>query len=246
LPSDNFHRSCLLTVFLVMAFILLPMRAGAQTPEQFSQVMNRMNQSYGSDYNLLNGRQYYLVYSSDSEPYLISGQSQPGRLVIRGVVYDGVPINYDLYQQVVILQFIGLGGEIRYLALNRELVDEFVLNGQLFRKVSFDGVEESYAQVIPAGTLRFLITYKKDLNFSPSALATPYHYSKTKKRIFLQSSGSMDPVGSRSSFLGHFNESERPRVKQYMKNERIRIHRASDSQLQALLEYCDQHGEGQE
>jgi len=246
LPPDERYRPLRMAILLVMLMTLLPRWSGAQTSEQVALARISFDQTYGSDYNLLNGRQYYQIYSSDSDPYLNAGLSRPGKVVIQGVTYEGILINYDLYQQVVILQYIGYGGEIRYLTMNRELVDEFELDGQLFRKAVFEGTGESYAQVIPSETRRFLITFRKELNFSPSSLATPYHYGKQKKRIFLEASGTKYPVGSRSSFLKTFDENERPAVMQYLKREKIRFHRATDSKLLGLLQYCDQLEGGKE
>jgi len=210
---------------------------------EFLEVKQRYDVIHGSDYNLLNGRQYYLLYSNTSHPFLNTELARTGKVVLSGVVYDGIPINYDLYQQVVILQYISNTGEIRYLVLNKEFLEEFRLDGKVFRKAGPPG-EEEYAQVIEAGTLRLLIFWNRNMHYTASMNQTPYRYSDPSKKIFLEKNGVLQPVNSGSSFLSHFSEAQKSAVRQYMRQERIRIKRASDLQLQKLLEYSARLEEG--
>ena len=240
MPSGFIHRTllfvCLLAVQLVWSFT----NSLGQTAEELQQVEERFDHTYGSDYNLLNGRQYHLYYSSTSHPFLNSDQIRPGGVVLNGVVYKDIPINYDLYQQVLILQYIvSHTGETRYLVLNREFVDEFSLDGKIFRKVSFPGEKARYGQVIRADSLCFLIRWNKNMNFSASVNETPYRYSDQSRHLFLDDSGSLHKVGSRSSFLDCFEDPHRTLIRQYMKEERIRLRHASDFQLEKLLEFCN-------
>ncbi len=94
-----------------------------ETREEFYQIREHFDRSYGSDYNLLNGRKYYLPYSSVSHPFLNSDQYRPGSLLIKGKRYFGVLINYDIYQQQVILQYINYLGQVEQLILTAETID---------------------------------------------------------------------------------------------------------------------------
>ncbi|MGW8314936.1 MAG: hypothetical protein ACWGNV_04990 [Bacteroidales bacterium] len=239
------HRIFLLILATMGSVIFFPSVARAQNTEQVRDIRNYFDRSYGSDYNLLNGRRYYLYYSSNSHPFLSSEQSQPGDLILGGIPYHGVPINYDLYQQELLLQYISQSGETRQVILNSEQVDEFVLEGKVFRKISFEGRDRGYAQVIRADELEFYIFYSKKLNYTPSMNTTPYHYTKLAKHIYLERDGTAEPVGSRGTFLQQFDPGNRQAIKQYMKQQRIRLKKASDDALTGLLRFCDQlEGEG--
>lgn len=231
---------CLLTVQVTSPIT----SSFGQTTKEFLQVRERFDRTYGPDYNLLNGRQYHLYYSSSSHPFFDSDQIRQGQVVLNGVVYEGIPINYDLYQQALILQYISHIGETRYLVLNREFVDEFHLDGKIFRKESFPGEKARYAQVIEADTLRFVIRWNKNMNFSGSVNETPYRYSNQSKLMFLGGTDTLHKVGSRSSFIEWFEDPQRTLIKQYMKEERIHLRHASDIELEKLLQFCNHPGEG--
>lgn len=240
LPSGFIHRFWLFFSLLVIQVMWSSLLSFGQGQQELLQVRERFDRAYGSDYNLLNGRQYTLFYSSISDPFLNGEQARPGRLVLNGAAYEGVPINYDLYQQAVILQFISHTGEIRYLVLNRDAVDEFALDGKMFSKASLSGEAEQYVQVIEKGSRRFIISWRKDMNYGAFVNRTPYTYNKALKRIYLENQGGAPyPVRSRSSFLVPFSEDHRAEIRHYLRKERIRFKSATDRQLEKLLEYCN-------
>lgn len=239
------HRIFLLILATMGLFNCYPSGVQAQTTEQVREIRNYFDRSYGSDYNLLNGRRYYLYYSSNSHPFLFSDQSLPGDLILGGIPYHGVPINYDLYQQELLLQYISQSGETRHVILNMEQVDEFVLDRKVFHKISLEGRDRGYAQVLRADDLGFYIFFSKKLNETPSMNTTPYHYTKLAKHIYLEREGTAEPVGSRGSFLQQFDPGDRQAIKQYMRQHHIRLKKASDDALTGLLRFCDQmEGEG--
>ncbi len=234
------HRKILLILALFIYALGIPSGAWAQTEEQVREARAYFDRLYGSDFNLLNGRRYYLYYSSNSHPFLETEQSRPGDLVLGGISYRGVPINYDLYQQVVILQYISHSGETRHVILNRELVDGFVLDQKVFSKVPLVGKDRGYTQVIRAGRLGFYIDYSKKLNYTPSVNTTPYHYTKLARRLYLDREGAVLPVGSRGSFVQAFEPGSRQAIRQFMRQQHIRLRSASDGALTLLLQFCNQ------
>lgn len=234
------HRNVLLILAMIAPLFCFPSSLVAQTAEQVREIRATFDRSYGSDYNLLNGRQYYLYYSSNSHPFLYSDQSRPGDLILGGISYQGVPLNYDLYQQEVILQYISHSGESRHVILNSEMVEEFVLVNKVFRKVALEGRDPGYAQVIGSGGLRFYVFFSKKMNEIPSMNTTPYHYTRLARHIFLERKGSATPVSSRGSFLQQFEPGIRQDIKQYMRQQHIRLRKASDAVLTGLLQFCSQ------
>jgi hypothetical protein len=154
------------------------------------------------------------------------------------MTYHGVPINYDLYQQEVILQYISHSGETRYVILNNEQVEEFVLDQKVFRKIFLEGRDGGYGQVLRANELGLYIFFNKKLNETPSMNTTPYHYTKLSKRFYLEINGSTVQVGSRGSFIKQFEPDNRKEIRQYMRQHHIRLKKASDDALRGLLQFC--------
>lgn len=236
--SETPHRINLLILATMVASVFIPSEIYAQPAEKVQEIRNYFDRSYGSDFNLLNGRRYYLYYSSNSHPFLTTDQSRPGELILDGMAYHGVPINYDLYQQEVILQYISHSGETRYVILNSEQVQEFVLDQKIFRNISLEGRDLGYGQVLRANELGFYIFFNKKLNETPSMNTTPYHYTKLSKRFYLEMNGSTAQVGSRGSFIQQFAPGDRKAIRQYMRQHHIRLNKASDEALRGLLQFC--------
>ena len=104
----------------------------------FHELKENFDLLNGPDYNLLNGRQYYLPYSGTSHPYLNTDHYRPGSLLLNGEAYEGVTINYDIVDQQVILQHPGgNSGQETNVLLNTEFIDYFKIDGLTFRKMSF-------------------------------------------------------------------------------------------------------------
>ncbi len=244
MPQGFHHRIRLFISFLILQGTCSYVAVSGQSGIDVRLVKEHFDRSYGPDYNLVNGRQYKLNYSITSHPFFNAELPRLGRVVVNGMIYDALPINYDLYQQVLIAQHISPVIGTNYLVLNIEFVDEFMLDGKLFRKVILPGEKTRYAQVIESDSQRFVIFWKKNMNFSGSMNETPYRYSEQMRRIFLEDGHLLAAAGSKSAFLTRYNDSQRPLIRQYMRDRHIRIRTASDAQLMGLLEYCGQLSEG--
>ena len=124
-----------LTLLLALLFTPIKAQLESDREEEYHQAKSRFNRSYGSDFNLLNGRQYYLLYSSVSHPFLYSDEYRPESLRLKGVPYEGIPINYDIYKQQLILRYSNYSGEAKHIVINEEFIDGFTLNNKEFQRL---------------------------------------------------------------------------------------------------------------
>lgn len=196
------------------------------------------NRSYGSDYNLLNGRQYNLLYSSVSHPFFNSDRYRPGTLVLNTASYAGIPINYDIYKQQVVLQYTTYTGQPNQLVLNPELLDRFGLDGKEFIKLTFPGTGSSFYQVVRSGEISCYLHWEKKLFQSSTSSNTPYKYTKQFRKVYVVKEGQLFPVGNRASFTGLFDKVHEKEISRYLRREKIRLGKASDQSLGLLMDYC--------
>ena len=178
---------CLLT-FLVSG---LNAQVNDQSEKDFYLLKDYFNRSYGVDHNLLNGRQYHLVYSSVSHPFYNTDQYTAGSLLLNGVNYEDIPINYDIYKQELILQYTTYSGQSRMLVLTRELIDRFTLEEKIFRRMSFPETGARFFQVVSSGEISCYIYWEKKLAYSPSSFSTSYNYNKASRRVYFFKSGQL-------------------------------------------------------
>jgi hypothetical protein len=206
--------------------------------KEFYELKENFDHLNGPDYNLLNGRQYYLPYSGISHPYFNTDRYRPGSLLLNGEAYDSVTINYDISDQQVILQYPGISGQNIKVVLNRELIDHFKIDGKTFRKMSFPETGSSFFQVVSSGDISCFLRWEKRLNRSSYSGNTSYKYSKQSREIYLQKGGQLYVVRSRSSFTGIFDEAYQEEIKGFLRREKIRFRNASDEKLGDLMNFC--------
>jgi len=202
---------------------------------ELKEYFDRLN---GPDYNLLNGRQYELLNSGLSHPYFNTDRYRPGSLLLNGEAYDSITINYDIFDQEVILQVPGNSGLNLKVILNRELIDHFQIDGLTFRLRSFPETGSSFFQVVGSGDISCFLRWKKTLYRSTYSGKTSYKYSKQSREIWLQREGRLYAVRSRSSFTSLFDEAFQKEIKGFLRREKIRFRNASDEKLGDLMNYC--------
>jgi hypothetical protein len=207
--------------------------------KEFYELKENFDHLNGPDYNLLNGRQYDLLNSGESHPYFNTDRYRSGSLLLNGEAYDSVTINYDIFDQQVILQYPGsISGQDLKVILNRELIDYFKIDGETFRKMSLPETGSSFFQVVSSGDISCFLRWEKRLNRSIYSGNTSYKYSKQSREIYLQKGGELYAVRSRSSFTGMFDEAYRKEIKGFLRREKIRFRNASDEKLGDLMNFC--------
>ncbi|GAH52909.1 unnamed protein product [marine sediment metagenome] len=74
------------------------------TDAAFNEWKEFFDQSYGADYELVNGVKYeYLFFISSGHPFLGEDRFYTGYAVINGRQYPDLKIKYDIYIQRIIL-----------------------------------------------------------------------------------------------------------------------------------------------
>ena len=232
------YHSIYLTCLVALLFGAVNAQVITKAEKTFLETKSYFDRSYGTNFNLLNGRQYYLVYSSNSHPFLYSDQYCPENLWINEVSYEGIPINYDIYTQKLILQYTSYSGETRQLILNEELIDRFFLNGKDFRRLSFPETGFRYFQVVTSGELSFYFLWRKTMFYSPTSNSTPYNYTKPSRKAYLYKSGQLHSIKSRSSFTNAFEKKYRRDINRFLRKEQINFRSSTDDHIIRLMEYC--------
>ena len=224
----------------LITFLFTPLNAqeNDQFVKDFYQIKDYYVRSYGADYNLLNGRKYYLLYSNVSDPFFNSDQFRKGDLLINGVFYEGILINYDIYIQQVILQYTNHSGRAEQLILTGETIDEFILDGKTFRRLSFPETGTRFFQIVNSGEISCLISWNKTLVYSPGSNTTLYNFTSQSRTAYLLADGQLKSFRYRSSFTQLFDKSLRKEIRRYCRRQQVYLREASDESLRELVNYC--------
>ncbi|MCH7658178.1 MAG: hypothetical protein IIB05_07660 [Bacteroidetes bacterium] len=194
--------------------------------------------SYGPDYNLINGIKYLYLYSNvDGHPFFGENQFHTGSLVIADREYQDVYLKYDLYNQNMILQYSPFTGGTEQILLKNEFIHEFKIDGKLFRKYSFSETGTRFYQVVTSGKIYCLYHWEKELRYSTLSL---YNFSPQKKVSYIVMKGKPYRFKSKKQFRRLFPVQHQKEIKQFIRNNKIRLKNESDGNMRRLLEFCNQ------
>ena len=198
------------------------------------------DQSYGEDINLRNGKQYTYHYSDvTGHQFFNSPEFRKGSITIRGSRYDNVLLNYDIYNQQLVLQHTDLTGRTELLRLNEEFAEEFILDGKLFVRMTFPGTGTGFFQLIRSGKLTCLSYWEKNLIYSSTSKKNSYSFHKQFRSNYFLDNHRLRSIQSKSSFLTLFKQEYRREIKSYVRKEKIHFRKLSDEDLIKVLEFCN-------
>ena len=199
---------------------------------------NYFDQSYGPDYNLINGIKYLYLYSNiDGHPFFGENRFCTGSLVIADREYQDVYLKYEIYNQKIILQYSPFSGGTDQILLKNEDIHEFKIDDKLFRKYSFSETGTRFYQVVTSGKIYCLYYWEKILNYST---LSAFNFSNQKKESYLVKNGKPYRFKSKKQFRRLFPVQHQKEIKQFIRNNKIRLKNESDSNMRRLLEFCNQ------
>ncbi len=237
MPARSNQHYILLICLLALPVANLKAQDSDQTATGILQLKDYFDRSLGEDYNLRNGKKYTRFYINPvGHPFFNSDQFRKGSLLINGVRYEDVLINYDIYNQQVILQHTVHAGWIEQLILTVEFVDEFTLDGKLFRRMSFPETGTRFFQIVSTGELPCFLYWKKNMVLTTAPLST--HFTSQSGKIYLLVSGRLNSIRTTSSFINIFGKQFRGEIKRYKRRHRINLRKVSDESLRQLIDYC--------
>jgi hypothetical protein len=195
---------------------------------------------FGSDPLLFNGRFYTFSppLKTEGNQFLHDTDFEEGSVTIRGVKYNNLLLNYDVYNQQIVLKYNTRGNAVNFIVLSEAWLESFTAGGLLFEILAFtDSIKHIY-QVIGSGNNRILYSWGKKLSLDIFVGTSKHVFSEPLKQMFLLSNNRILSFSNNRSFSALFNE-RRTDVIKYLRAERINVKRASDKSMYQLINYCN-------
>lgn len=196
---------------------------------------------YGLDPVLLNGKlyNYYPPPGTGGSQYFSGSFYPTGSVWIRGVEYDSMRLNYDVYHQQLILFYKKPDGSNKTISVSDAWVDAFTLGSTRFIfKMTADSGKRIY-QELGAGPQKLLYAWSKNWVMDPSVGAYVYIFTPAVKTQYLFSDNKMLLFATNRSFIKLFSTAAQPVVRKYIRQNRIRVKKASDAKMSQLMEYIN-------
>lgn len=192
--------------------------------------------AYGQDQVLVNGLQYYNRNpSSLGHPYLMDGLVHQGSVSLRGKLYGGLWIKYDIHDQHLEVEYQTVNGAYNQVILVNDRINYFTLNRHYFERLNLEEDGATFYQVLGQGRIVLYIHWTKKLVPKSGDSRFVEEFTSPKRKYLLKLDGNMNAFSSKKSFIQLFPKSMQKDLKKLIKSSRIQIRSASPEQLELFI-----------
>jgi hypothetical protein len=226
--------------FLCLFSWIMNQSVNAQEPDVqiIEKLESYFDKTYGLDQKLISGIQYYSKNPRAlGNEFFGTGEFSDGRLIINGSEYDKVKIRYDIYDQRINLLFNYDSSAANTIIIEGYKVNEFEMNGMLFRKSYFPGKDTSFYQVIAEGRVSCFYCWYKNLTLQTSS-RNVYEYSEPRRKSYLLIDSTLTRYTWKHTFLKLLNDNKAD-IRKYMRRNQINLRHAPDQAIAGLIRFCN-------
>jgi hypothetical protein len=225
----NYSKSFPVFFFLIISSIF---PAFSQPSDLYSYIQMK----HGFDLNLVNGILYYDKYKNVlNHPFYSGEEFIPGSVVISGIRYEDVQINYDIYSQYLVLNYPVFTGSSYSIIISPEHTDAFDFDGNYFKKLTLDDRGPLFYQLIKVNGLICYIHWEKK-KATRSYQFTDF-FTEAEQRGFLDYYGKISPFSNRRNFVPLISGVPKKGIKRYIRKKGIQLSDATPEQLEDLLQF---------
>jgi hypothetical protein len=205
------------------------------------QTNNITDPVYGTDPLLINGKYYTFLLPSntDGNQYFTGLQFEAGSATIRGVTYTGLLLNYDIYNQQLILNYKNNIGAGNLLTLSDAWLEKFSFRGYDFELISTQDSLKKIFQVLGTGQNRILYYWTKDLALDSFHGARNHTFSSAKREMNILSGTQIFKYLNNKGFISAFEPGERTVIKEYLQRNHVKVKKAPDLTMTEVINYCN-------
>ena len=207
----------------------------------YLEIREDAEERYGPSADLFNGEKYYYPYrSAGGDPFFEVHNDHNASALIKGKLYENQTIRFDIYNQLMVLDFMDRSGAPGSIVLRNEWLDYIILGGYLFKKFPDQNGFKRFGQVIYEGNYSCVYFWEKSYSPDLHDGEKYYQFSEPIRQSLLVVDDRFYPYAGKRSFLTCFPGQNQLQIKTYLKEKRIRIRKATDLEMQSLMEYLNQ------
>jgi hypothetical protein len=228
-------RSLLLSLLILYSGLL-----------QSQEVFRELDRIYGPDPSLFNGKKYtyFMPSGIEGNQFYSSAEFVKGDVMIRWSgdrevrweSGDDFLLNYDIYNQKLLLKFIDESGAEQIIEPSEAWLESFSLGNVHFKYVEVEKSTRIY-QVLGAGKFQVYYFWRKTLRLNNSSVSAHYAFSAPAKSRYVSINGSLQPFGANNSFIRLFGPGKKDMIKKYLQEHNINVKKAPDQAVSDLVDF---------
>ncbi len=207
--------------------------------QSLTDYLAECERKYGSDSDLVNGEKYFYPFShSDGDPFFYS-EAQQTNIRIKEKNFEGETIRYDIYSQLLVLDYKDVYGGITSLVLRNQWVESFSFNSLIFKSIIGPEGDFNFFQVITSSTVSCYYRWSKKYQLNLNSGVQSYYFTDPQREAFLFMNDHFYPFRNNKTFLRAFDEKQHKAIKQFIRQAKINVKKIPDMQMRHLIEFCN-------
>lgn len=227
-------------LYTVLLIFLFPGLFSQTTQEEIHKYATEV---YGIDDLLVNGSIYAPLHPvAYGSQYLVKSTFSKGSLNLVGREFHDVDLKFDIEQQKVILKGFIDSVHYKVIVLNDNYIKDFLIDDKHFVNISKHLNNKSvkgFYELVYNGEFVFIKSYKKEFLGVYSNRYPNGKYSKTNAESFIIKNNNKYTIKNKKSIFSVFPE-QKQEIKIYMKDNKIKLRKASNKSINNLMHYCDE------
>lgn len=205
------------------------------------QSSNSKDEIYGSDPLLYNGRFYtfFPPLNTGGSQFFTDSQFEIGSVTLRGVTYTDLLLNYDIYNQQLILRHKNITGGTNLIIVSDAWLEKFDFKGKKFEVISIQDTVKRIFQVLGSGPNLLMYQWNKGLLLGNFNGDKKHVFSDAKKEMNMFNGVKILKFRNNKSFYFLFDPEKRIAVKEYLHDHKINVKKASDPIMTELIYFCN-------
>lgn len=229
-------RMTLLPRFIFLLILVVVSKAAfTQAPS------NNHDPVYGFDPFLYNGRIYYFYPppGTAGTQYLLDEFDPHGTLTVRGVTYSNLALNYDIYNQQLIMKYVNTLGSSSLVAISDAWLDSFTLGDGYFELISEASAGKRIYQVLGDGNKKVMYYQNREMLIDNAKSYKNYYFSTIRMKKYVFTDGSITSFNTNRNFIKAFKPGIQDLIMKYIRNNRIDVKKANNLIMTDLINYCN-------
>lgn len=220
---------------LLITMLLVVTSSYSQTP------VLSANQIYGLNPELYNGKiySYAPAITTKGTQFLYGPEFEKGSVVINGKTFGNLLLNYDVFNQQVVLKFMTRMNNMMKIILSDVWLKSFNLGDKHFEILSFPKIKPRIYQVIGKGRYEVLYTWRKDYNLQNTYGASNYAFSKPVRESYLKFKDKLTHYKNNKQFVNLFSSENRPLLNKFLRKNKIKVKKSGSKEILQLINYCN-------
>jgi len=203
------------------------------------QLEQQLDKVYNIDPQLYNGKIFtdFYIGGFGGTQFFSGAEFQFGDLGLSNKVYKQQGLNYEVYQQKLLLSFKDkIKAEI-IIEIPIEHIRFFYLKNTYFEVISWPDNSYKIFQVFGNDKNKIMIHWRRYLKSNSNAIANQRQFSELKKQIWVLKQGEYYSINNNKSFINLFDLDQQDAIKKWLKTNQIKLRNANDEKLQSLADY---------